>query len=338
MNSQHRFNRPRVFLSHSANDKKFIERLAGDLRKCQIEPWLDTEEIRDGKSWLKVIFEDGIPTCDSIMVYFTENSIKSKMVGKEIDSSLITQLSDSGIGILPYVQTAELRNTLRVDLQTLQCREWNDANYLDLLPSVVAEIWHSYMERTVGTAVAQEKNRRLELELEINKQRERYESSPFTSSEEADFKYIYDFLNQPIDICFNLYVKDNSSSVEKRKDIFQFTYLDLVLLSLQNGQVYCDWDEIRYSLLIILRERGYPEATSDDSRYINSKDNMGATFVVNIRTIGLTKRVQADDGFGYLKPQDEYSEKAFRFNYWLGFNNKLKEELEFKYTKGEEKI
>ncbi len=270
------------------------------------------------------------------MVYFTENSINSKMVGKEIDSSLITQLSDSGIGIIPYVQKAELRKKLRVDLQTLHCREWNDANYQDLLPSVVAEIWHSYMERTVSTAVAQERNRRLELELEIIKQQERYESSPFTPSEEADYKYIYDSLGQTIDICFGLYVKHNSSSLEKRKDVFQFTYLDLVLLSLQNGQVYCDWDEIRYSLIGILKEHGYPEATEEDSRYINSKDNMGATFVVNIRTIGLTKRVQADDGFGYLKPQDEYSEKAFRFNYWLGFNNKLKKELTFKYTKGEE--
>ena len=68
----HKFNKPRVFLSHSKKDERFIGKLHEDLRKCQIEPWLDTEEIRDGKSWLKVIFEDGIPTCDAVIVYFSE--------------------------------------------------------------------------------------------------------------------------------------------------------------------------------------------------------------------------------------------------------------------------
>ena len=63
-----RINKPRAFLSHSKKDKYFIEKLAADLRKCQIDYWLDTEEIRAGKSWLKMIFEDGIPTCDFIDV------------------------------------------------------------------------------------------------------------------------------------------------------------------------------------------------------------------------------------------------------------------------------
>ena len=89
-----RINKPRAFLSHSKKDKYFIEKLAADLRKCQIDYWLDTEEIRAGKSWLKMIFEDGIPTCDVVIVYLTENSIKSKMVEKEIDATLIEQLSE----------------------------------------------------------------------------------------------------------------------------------------------------------------------------------------------------------------------------------------------------
>ncbi len=47
---------------------------------ARVITWMDTEEIRDGKSWLKIIFEDGIPTCDVVIVYFSENSITSKMV------------------------------------------------------------------------------------------------------------------------------------------------------------------------------------------------------------------------------------------------------------------
>lgn len=73
-------NRPKVFLSHSSKDKSFINQLYDDLKRCKIDPWLDTEEIRDGRPWMKVIFEDGIPACDAVIVYLTENSIKSKMV------------------------------------------------------------------------------------------------------------------------------------------------------------------------------------------------------------------------------------------------------------------
>src|ERR1700741_4221173 len=111
-----RLNKPLVFLSHSSTDKPFIEKLASDLRKCQIDYWLDSEEIRDGRSWLKVIFEDGIPTCDAVVVYFTEDSLKSKMVEKELDATVVEQLSRGGITLLPYVSRAELRNILRSDL------------------------------------------------------------------------------------------------------------------------------------------------------------------------------------------------------------------------------
>src|ERR1044072_8093690 len=139
---------PWVFLSHSKLDVDFISKLASDLRRCQIEPWLDTEEIRDGKPWLKVIFEDGIPTCDVVVVYLTESSIRSKMVAKEIDAALIEQLADRGISFLPYVNSAELRNKIRGDIRSLQCREWNSQNYNEILPGVIAEIWRSFLERT----------------------------------------------------------------------------------------------------------------------------------------------------------------------------------------------
>jgi hypothetical protein len=44
-----------------------------------IDDWIDTEDIRDGRPWLNEIFEHGIPTCDAILVYLTENSLKSNV-------------------------------------------------------------------------------------------------------------------------------------------------------------------------------------------------------------------------------------------------------------------
>lgn len=106
---ENKISKPRVFLSHSKLDSGFIERITNDLRRCQIDPWLDTDEIRDGKPWLKVIFEDGISACDVVLVYLTANSIDSKFVAKEIDAAIVEQLKDEGISFLPYVGDKQIR-------------------------------------------------------------------------------------------------------------------------------------------------------------------------------------------------------------------------------------
>jgi hypothetical protein len=173
-----RINKPRVFLSHARKDVAFIERIETDLRKCQIEPWRDQNEIRDGESWQNVIFSEGLPTCDVVVTYYTENSLTSQMVMKEVDAALLHQLSDSGIGFLPYVNSDKNRNNLRLDIQSLHCRVWNDDNYYEVLPSVVAEIWRRYMERSVSIAVSQEKNRRLEAELKFERLKLELNTSP----------------------------------------------------------------------------------------------------------------------------------------------------------------
>ena len=78
-----RKNKPRVFLSHSKADIEFVRQIRNDLQKCQIDTWLDEDDIRHGKPWLDSIFEDGIPTCDSVIVYFSSYALQSQMVKKE---------------------------------------------------------------------------------------------------------------------------------------------------------------------------------------------------------------------------------------------------------------
>ena len=78
-----RVNKPRAFLSYSSQDLPFIERIDSDLRKCHIDTWRDLTEIRDGEPWQEAIFEDGLPTCDVIIAYFTDISLNSSMVARE---------------------------------------------------------------------------------------------------------------------------------------------------------------------------------------------------------------------------------------------------------------
>jgi hypothetical protein len=191
-----------VFLSHSSEDRKFIERVYEDLRHCQTDPWLDSEEIRHGQPWLDAIFGSGLPTCDSVLVYFTPSSMESPMVKKEIDVGVIKKLRDEHVAFLPYVSDTKLRKDLRADIQALQVAAWNQENYTEMLPRIVAEIWHSFCDRQVVAASNAEKVRRLELELELNDLKKSGEVGIFDGREASDFEYIWSRLDrsEPIEI------------------------------------------------------------------------------------------------------------------------------------------
>ncbi|MGH1363897.1 MAG: toll/interleukin-1 receptor domain-containing protein [Calditrichia bacterium] len=190
-----RIDKPRVFLSHSSKDKPFIRKVEADLRRCQINTWLDEIDIRHGQSWLSAIFEDGLPNCDSVLVYLTKDSIESEMVKKEMDAGILGKLNDGNVSFLPYVSDSKLRSALRIDLQGLHVLEWNEDNYYELLPVIVAEIWRSYTERRVAHAVQSEKVRRLEAELELEKTKS---DSPFSGQEDAEFENIYRKTNRSL--------------------------------------------------------------------------------------------------------------------------------------------
>ena len=333
----HKLNKPRVFLSHSKKDEKFIGKMYEDLRKCQIEPWMDTEEIRDGKSWLKVIFEDGIPTCDAVIIYFSENSITSKMVSKEIDAALVEQVSDKGIAFLPYVENERLRARLRSDIRSLHCRLWNDANYSEVLPSVVAEIWHSYLEKTVETAVMHERNRRLELQLEISRLKETNLNDIFLPSEDTDFKNIYKQLNKQVAITYDTWVrKESDRRGVKRigKETFGLNLFDLLADYVKRGYHNLDYFRFVHTTSDFLKDRGYPRLTRGlVGHYGNG--TMNADYLVSMKAYGLTKRVQVIDSYGKTKHNEDFTEKLYRFLYWTEYNNYEPEESIVKRIKFE---
>ncbi|MDI6790224.1 MAG: toll/interleukin-1 receptor domain-containing protein [Thermodesulfobacteriota bacterium] len=329
----HKLNKPRVFLSHSKKDEKFIGKLYMDLRRCQIEPWMDTEEIRDGKSWLKVIFEDGIPTCDVVIVYFSENSITSKMVGKEIDAALVEQFSEKGIAFLPYVENEKLRARLRSDIRSLHCRLWNDANYSEILPSVVAEIWHSYLEKSIQTAVMYERNKRLELQLEMTQLKDKNINNIFLPSEEMDFKNIYKQLNKQVIIAYDIWEnKQSDKGTGKRigKETFGFNLFELLTEYVKRGYYHLDHHHFLYHASSLLKTNGYPRAAGELVRRFGN-GTMNVDYLMSMKAYGLTKRVQLLDRYGKTTHQDDFTEKVYRFLYWTEYNNLEPKELSFEY-------
>lgn len=326
-------NKPRVFLSHSSKDKIFIERLYNDLQKYKIEPWKDTEEIRDGRPWLRVIFEDGIPTCDSILVYLTENSINSKMVKKEIDAAFMEQLSDSGIMILPYVADSQLRTKLSPDIRTLQCREWNEMNYEELLPSVIAEIWQSYVERVVNTVTIKEKYEKKNLEEKYKKLIAKTHASPFTKSQEKDFEYIKTLLSENILVTIRATLPEDHSENEwrallkqaKTDEIYSCTFLDLIYKYVNDGHdVYFQQKFHSFINQLLPKTLFKTKEKGEKKEIYEIKPN----FIARLRITGLTKN--SSDGI------DSFSTKMYNFIRWLGYNKFTNPKIEFKFLEKQE--
>lgn len=301
-----RVNKPRAFLSYSSQDLPFIERIEADLRRCQIETWRDRTEIRDGQAWQEAIFEDGLPTCDVIIAYFTESSLNSGMVAKEVDAAQIRQLKDNGISFLPYVSESNTRGKLRLDIQTLHCRVWNDENYHEIMPSVVAEIWRSYMERSVGIAVLQERNKRLELEIELQNLKAQSNASGFTSQEEKEFRYIYQKLDEPREILIRGY-KELGMSVKARFSFLKF----LSSFTSIPYRLAFDGSDFQNHILARIKEM-YP-----DMPYLTVE--LKAPMDVELRTYGFTE-LKDNTSQPFLGLEYQFTPRLDRFRFWLEVN------------------
>ena len=318
-------NKPRVFLSHSKKDEAFIKKIDNDLRGCQIDTWLDIADIRHGQPWLDAIFESGIPTCDCVLVYLTDNSVQSPMVKKEIDASLIQKLKNSNISFLPYVSSEFVREKLRSDLQALQILEWNDDNYEEMLPRIVAEIWRGFLERSISIAVSNEKVQKLETELELEKIKKKLSDGIFSTSEESDFSYIWKALDKTKSAAFVVW-----GDVENKKSGDLFVNLQSLIPFL--GDVF----SLRYhqGLLFQIIDR----YTIDDLQEVlhEAEFDIGDELLL----FGLVQRQEFPRSY---HPKDElqspfdtgtvsflkFTEKMDRFKYWLGYKKLLLDEIEW---------
>jgi hypothetical protein len=72
-----------VFLSHSARDRRFVERLAQTLREHGIRVWYSERHIRGGQRWFDEI-GSALKRCDWFVVVLSPNSIRSVWVKREL--------------------------------------------------------------------------------------------------------------------------------------------------------------------------------------------------------------------------------------------------------------
>ncbi len=152
-----------VFVSHSSEDKEsLIEPVVKDLRDCFISIWLDKDEIVPGENLRKSIFRDGLDKADIVLIFFTEKSLKSSWVDREIkhvlreeikkgnsfDLSKIISIFDSKA---TYEEIDKRYPELTDDLLHLMPVEYDKIQ----LGKLVTAIWSKYLSLQDGDVETQ---------------------------------------------------------------------------------------------------------------------------------------------------------------------------------------
>ncbi len=74
-----------VFISHSSEDKEeYVEPIVNDLEESYINVWIDKKKILPGDNLRQSIFKNGLDKADIVLLFFTNQSLKSSWVDKEI--------------------------------------------------------------------------------------------------------------------------------------------------------------------------------------------------------------------------------------------------------------
>lgn len=152
-----------VFISHSSDDKEsFIEPLVTDLENCYINVWFDKRKILPGDNLRKSIFKDGLDKADVALIFFTQNSLKSSWVDREIkhvlreetkkgnnfDLNKIISIFDSQ---KTYEEIAERYPELTDDLLHLMPEDYNKTQ----LGQLISAIWSKYLSLQGGDVATQ---------------------------------------------------------------------------------------------------------------------------------------------------------------------------------------
>ena len=93
---------PSVFLCHTSEDKPFVDRLAGELDQRALFAWYDKREIFVGDSIVEKV-NDGLKSSDFLIAVLSPRSVDKPWVVREMSSSMMRQLGDKGIRVLPLL-------------------------------------------------------------------------------------------------------------------------------------------------------------------------------------------------------------------------------------------
>ncbi len=93
---------PTLFICHASEDKSFVDRLVRELDRMALYAWYDKREILVGDSIVDKI-NNALACADFLVAILSPQSAAKPWVVRELGSSLMRQLSDDGIIVLPVL-------------------------------------------------------------------------------------------------------------------------------------------------------------------------------------------------------------------------------------------
>jgi hypothetical protein len=111
-----------IFICHASEDKPAARAIAASLRTHGAAIWLDELEIRVGDSIVQKVSE-GLQGASHLVIVLSKHSVAKLWVSKELSYSLMRQLSDRSISILPVRLDDSQHPALLSDVKYADCRE-----------------------------------------------------------------------------------------------------------------------------------------------------------------------------------------------------------------------
>jgi hypothetical protein len=269
------------------------------------------------------------------------------MVKKEMDAGILQKLKDRHVAFLPYVSAESVREFLRPDVKALQVLVWNSDNYAVMLPRVVAEVWHSHMERAISSVVNEQKVLRLESQLELERVRKELGAGIFTKSEEEDFSYIWKTLDRYEAIVVQKVERGPRPREQNVLDrrCFEVHVGSVVLVhSTENHDRYLPHRLEEVLSEILFRQVTGGEVLKDG---INWRLEKAPSYLEELLMYGLVKmesppqRAQVHSSVFTTLLGDEYipvfADKMNRFMYWLAVKGALPKEILWRAVASEKK-
>ena len=91
-----------VFISYNRKDEEFVDKLAKELILHNIPVWRDTWQLGLGDSITNSV-QNALEKASFVCLVLSENALKSKWVEREITASLVRELEEQRLSILPLV-------------------------------------------------------------------------------------------------------------------------------------------------------------------------------------------------------------------------------------------
>ena len=119
-----------IFISYSRDDRAFVERLSGDLRRFGLDTWVDVENIEPGSRWDKAL-NRALQESTALIFVLSQNMVESRWVlaelqhfasagSKAIFPVIIENIDSSQVpAAIRDIQWADFRHSYDHGLRTL---------------------------------------------------------------------------------------------------------------------------------------------------------------------------------------------------------------------------